>query len=157
QRPAGGYRRGRRLRRTRAAGDARPRLLGGEQPGLHRRAPVDDLSVRSSLARPDAPAGTQHVDLSGRLPPARGRRRIRGGAGAASRRNGSGPAPVDGPFDGPAEPARRRWAVRYCLMFMVTPEAPSVNLMPRLVDLSVTRTPFWFRIVATLPPPPTVA
>src|SRR5262249_19830907 len=54
------------------------------------------------------------------------------------------------------QPPRRR-AVRYCLMFMVTPEAPSVNLTPRLVDLSVTRTPFWFCIVETLPPPPTVA
>src|SRR5262245_6677801 len=45
----------------------------------------------------------------------------------------------------------------YSLMFMVTPEAPSVNLTPRLVDLSVTRTPFWFCIVEMLPPPPTVA
>ena len=42
-------------------------------------------------------------------------------------------------------------------MFRLTPEAPSVNLTPRLVDLSVIRTPFWFCIVAMLPPPPTVA
>src|SRR5262245_61452233 len=45
----------------------------------------------------------------------------------------------------------------YCLMFMLTPAAPSVNLMPLVVALSVTRTPFWFCMVEMLPPPATAA
>ena len=45
----------------------------------------------------------------------------------------------------------------YCLIRRLTPAAPSVNLMPWVVALRVIRTPFWFCIVAMLPPPATAA
>ena len=45
----------------------------------------------------------------------------------------------------------------YCWICRLTPAAPSVNFTPCVVALRLILTPFWFCIVAMLPPPATAA